>query len=147
MPTIDADREAIHAAIEGFRADDFSLDDYIPSTDVEARARLRAELIVDTTDEILGVLDPDQRDMLAARIEGAASSAAQRSPETATAALYDDQAGTGEASQHIWIAGYGRGPWARRGVVVGGMGVPAYSGWYGVRVGAYPIAAGWGLGW
>ncbi len=142
IPSIRAEHHRIHRAIEGFRADTFSIEDYFPATDVAERAHSRAERIIDVTDEILGILDADQTAKLAARIQAAAAVRGQMPPvRPVVPAPAPGSETVGAAQDHIWAVGR-RGPWGRRGVVVGGSGA-----WYGVRVGAYPVAAGWGLGW
>jgi hypothetical protein len=141
VPALQAERAAVHATIEDFRGDDFDVEEYLPTKDVASRARARAEEIIDATDEILGDLDEAQRHMLADRIEAAANvSEETRRPEPATHEAGPER--TGEVGEHMWIRGFGYGPWGRRGVVVAGPGA-----WFGARIGAFPIAAGWGLGW
>jgi len=143
VPELQAERDAVHAAIEGFRGDNFDLDQYLPTKDVASRAQARAEDIIEATEEMLGDLDEAQRHMLADRIESAAHVAGEthhRAPVTPPHHAVPEK--TGEVAQHMWIRGFGYGPWGRRGMVVAGPGA-----WFGARIGAFPIAAGWGLGW
>ena len=81
--------------------------------------------------------------MLAARIEGAARVGEQpRQPEPLAPPKHADAEETGEAGQHLRVArvrARALGP-SRRGH---GR-VPRV---VGARVGAFPIAAGWGMGW
>lgn len=139
-PSLEHERAAIHQAIEGFRGDAFSVEEYLPQSKVPERARRRAERIIDLTDSIVGLLDPAQREKLADRIHEAAKARGDEPTEPTEGA---DRVGA--ADQHLWAAGgvrRGRFGGVRGGVVVGGARGYAYG-----RAVAYPYAAGWGYGW
>ncbi len=143
-PSLEHERVAIHAAIEGFRGETFSIEDYLPLAKVPERARQRAERIIDLTDATLRILDADQREKLADRIRDAATERADEPEEHPVTHEKGDEH-VGEGSQHMWAAaGVRRGAFGgvRGGVVVGGAPGFAYR-----RAVAFPYAAGWGYGW
>jgi Spy/CpxP family protein refolding chaperone len=142
-----SERESLHYAIEAFRGDTFSVEEYLPQSEVAGRATSRAKAFVDVTFAILSILGPAQRDALAVRLVDAATKSDE--PEAkATAVQPLISAGpenVDTAAQELWAAGrVRRGPYGgvRGGVVVGGVG-----GYYGRRVGLYPPNWGWGYGW
>ena len=147
-PTLEHERMVIHAAIEGFRGDTFSIEDFLPQSKVPERARLRAERIIDLTDSIVSILDAGQREKLADRIRAAATAQGDEATEPTMPVPHHhlkSAEAVGEAEQHVWVAsGVRRGPWGgvRGGFVAGGA--PRF--FYG-RARAFPYAAGWGYGW
>ncbi len=149
VPALEQERNAIHAAIEAFRGETFSIEEYLPESKVPERARLRAERIIDLTDAIVGILDAAQREKLAERIRAAVTARGDEPAETAAPIPghhFKDEA-VGEAEQPIWAAGgVRRGAFGgvRGGFVVGGGGARGF--YYG-RAAAFPYAAGWGYGW
>ncbi len=72
----------------------------------------------------------------APRASGSTAPARSPSPRRSTPTA------EGTPARRPGLRGFGRGPWGRRHVVMGGS-----RAWVGARVGAYPIAAGWGMGW
>jgi Spy/CpxP family protein refolding chaperone len=147
VPELKAERRHIHRAVEAFRCDTFSIEQFLPQAEVANKARKRAERIVDLTGSILRVLDAEQRAKLAARIEEAARARSELPEEAAPPGpepvhpMACEEVGT--AAQLWWAGRAVRGPLGGyRGVVVAGS--PRY--YYG-RVGAYPVAAGLGWGW
>jgi hypothetical protein len=149
-PALEHERTVLHRAVEAFRDDDFQIERIMPSIQVPARARLRAELIIDLTASTMDLLDATQREALAARIRQAAEARSEGSDEavdgrhpTTNVPKSDERT---SASSDAWVAAGGvrRGPrgGVRGGVVVGGSRGFAYG-----RVRAFPVAAGWGYGW
>lgn len=136
-PALERERERIHGVIEAFRGETFSIEEQLPQSQVSERARARADRIIDLTAGLVSILDPAQREKLAARIHEAAAARGDEPTETA-----ED---VGSAEDHLWVAGgvrRGRFGGVRAGVAVGGA--PRY--YYGRAV-AYPYAVGWGYGW
>jgi hypothetical protein len=146
-PALEHERVAIHQAIEAFRGETFSIEDFLPVSKVPVRAQKRAERIIDLTEAIAAVLDASQREKLADRIRAVATGHADDLTGEAARVPghhYKDEV-VGEAEQDIWAAGgVRRGPWGgvRGGFVVGGAPGFAYR-----RAAAFPYAAGWGYGW
>ncbi len=143
----------MHQAIEGFRGETFSVEQYLPQAEVTERARLQAERIVDVTASIADVLDAEQRVALAERIHEAAVAREGTPDETIEQAPTDKPKGAesvGTATQHLWAgAAVRRGPFGgvRGGVVVGRRGprgqpgMPT-AGWPRIR-----WRVGYGYGW
>ena len=140
-PVLEAQRNLLHRVTEAFRGEDYSTDELLPHKDVAARARKRAERMIDMTASLLDVLDPAQRAPFAERLREAAD--ARSEPQATSAdATSTDAEDVGVAIEHLWV-----GAGVRRGGVRGRawMGAPAR--YYYGRVVAYPYAAGWGYGW
>jgi hypothetical protein len=138
-PVLEHERVAIHQAIEGFRGDAFSVEQYLPQSQVFERAWQRADRIIDLTGAFVSLLAPVQREKLAARIREAAKVREDEPVESGT------EEHIGVSRQPLWAAaGVRRGPLGgvRAGAVVGGSRGYAYR-----RAAAYPYAAGWGYGW
>jgi hypothetical protein len=144
MPMLQHERRTVHAAIEAFRGDSFSLERYFPLEQVAAKARARAERIVDVTDSIMSVLKPDQIAKLAMAIGDAARAKEEKNPGSAPGEEKKGQENVGTAKQP-WRAGFVRGGWYGRWARPFPVGGARF--FYGHRVGAFPVAAGWGWGW
>jgi len=132
-PMLDAARQSLHAVIEGFRSDTFSIEQFMPQNEVFAKAEQRAEMIVDVTDLFMDVLNPSQRDELAQRIREAAKVRSDMSEQQTQRIVVVHR----RPQVRAFVA---RGP--RGGVVVGRA-----RGYYYGRARAYPVAVGWGYGW
>jgi hypothetical protein len=147
-PQLEAERALIHHLIEAFREADFSVERIVPQIEIPLMARQRAERIVDLTASFIEVLDPAQRNLLAARIREAAkarSEGAEAGTDPAPAEESEDGERIGVTADHLWVGasvrrGYFGG--VRGRVAVGGGRRFAYR-----RVYAYPYAAAWGYGW
>jgi hypothetical protein len=150
QPAIQRERSAVHTAIEGFRGDAFAVETYLPASDIAAKARRRADSIIELTGSIFAILDAPQRDKLAARIEAAARVQTD-SPEDDTFAVKPGPENVGATQEHFWAAGGRRGfVGGRGGFVAGGSRGFVAGGSRGFvygRTRAYPGAAGWGWGW
>lgn len=140
-----SERESLHDAIEAFRGDTFSVEEYLPQSEVAGRATSRAKAFVDVTFAILNILSPTQREGLAARLADAATKSDEPEAKAVQPLITAGPENVDTAAQLLWAAGrVRRGPYGgiRGGVVVGGVGR-----YYGRRVGYYPPNWGWGYGW
>jgi Spy/CpxP family protein refolding chaperone len=140
-----SERESLHDAVESFRGDTFSVEEYLPQSEVAGRATSRAKAFVDVTFAILSILGPTQREGLAARLANAATKSDEPEAKAVQPLITAGPEHVDTAAQLLWAAGrVRRGPYGgiRGGVVVGGVG-----GYYGRRVGYYPPNLGWGYGW
>jgi Spy/CpxP family protein refolding chaperone len=146
VPMIRSERNDVHAAIEAFRGDTFALDRYFPRGEVAARAAKRAVRIVDATEALVRILNPEQVMKLAKAIDEAARVQEERATAPSKEMKGEEEVGT---AQQPWRAGFVRGGWyggrwARPLPVYRPWGAGV---WYGRRVAAYPVVAGWGWGW
>jgi hypothetical protein len=143
-PALEHERVAIHRAIEGFRGDTFSVESYLPASQLPEKARARAERLVDLTETITDMLDSEQRNKLAARIREAAAARGDEPADNPTTPADPQEEHVGTAAQHLWVGGVRRGPW---GGVRGGVVVAGAPGYFFRRARAFPYAAGFGVGW
>lgn len=123
-PELDEERERAKAVFDEFEKDDFSVEKIVPLAEVGERTRQRAEGMIAIAKELVDILTPEQRVLLAQKIEGVtAKSAAEKAiTRTTHQAIVVSGGSVRAGAVRGWGGGYGgvrvAGGYAARGVSV-----------------------------
>ena len=77
-PALEAAHAPMHHALEAFRGESFSIEQYLPQSEVSEHALAKANRIIDTIEAIMNVLDAQQRERLAGRMRQAVQTRQER---------------------------------------------------------------------
>ena len=131
-PQLKEERAMAKKIFEAFKGDDFSVEKVAPVGDVGERTRARAESMIGVAKELVDILSPEQRDVLAKKIEGRIAKKHAHHHGATTSAEPDDDDDDVDQTQQPFIAARGGGfragrvggwggGYARGGYVAGGV--------------------------